>query len=63
MSFNAVQALSEKGHDLGHATEAQLGVIATLSEAEVAVLNSVKERLEGEVTAHTEDVVTGVLVW
>ncbi|MFJ8140938.1 aroma-sacti cluster domain-containing protein [Streptomyces sp. NPDC096013] len=63
MSFNAVQVLSAKGHDLGHATEAQLSVIATLSEAEVTVLNSLKERLEGEVMAHQEDVVTGVLVW
>ncbi|MFE7168201.1 MULTISPECIES: aroma-sacti cluster domain-containing protein [unclassified Streptomyces] len=62
MSFNAVQALTEKGHDLGHATEAQLSVIATLSEAEVAVLNSVKERIEGEVTAHVEEP-TGVIVW
>ncbi|MFJ9631387.1 aroma-sacti cluster domain-containing protein [Streptomyces sp. NPDC101175] len=63
MSFNAVQALSAKGHDLGHATEAQLSAIATLSEAEVAVLNSLKDRLEGEVTAHQEDVAVGVLVW
>ena len=63
MSFNAVQALTEKGHDLGHATEAQLSVIATLSEAEVAVLNSIKDRIEGEVTAHVEDVQLGVLVW
>ncbi|MFJ9900390.1 aroma-sacti cluster domain-containing protein, partial [Streptomyces sp. NPDC091280] len=52
-----------KGHDLGHATEAQLSAIATLSEAEVAVLNSLKDRLEGEVTAHQEDVAVGVLVW
>ncbi|MFJ9631388.1 aroma-sacti cluster domain-containing protein [Streptomyces sp. NPDC101175] len=62
MSFNAVQALKAKGHDLGHATEAQLSAIATLSEAEVAVLNSLKERLEGEVTAHVEEP-TGVIVW
>ncbi|MFJ8140939.1 aroma-sacti cluster domain-containing protein [Streptomyces sp. NPDC096013] len=62
MSFNAVQALKAKGHDLGHATEAQLSVIATLSEAEVTVLNSLKERLEGEVTAHVEEP-TGVIVW
>ncbi|MFJ9542214.1 aroma-sacti cluster domain-containing protein [Streptomyces sp. NPDC101225] len=63
MSFNAVQALTDKGHDLDHATEAQLSVIATLSEAEVAVLNSIKDRIEGEVTAHVEGVVTGVIVW
>jgi hypothetical protein len=67
MAFNPIEALTQNGHGFEGATPEQLAVIANLSPEEVAVINSIKERLNGEVTAHTGDVgdqdTVGGLVW
>jgi DNA-binding CsgD family transcriptional regulator len=47
MSFNPLDALREAGNPVDLLTEAQQGVFAQLSEDEVAVLNSIKRRLDG----------------
>jgi DNA-binding CsgD family transcriptional regulator len=56
MSFNPIEALREAGNPVDLLTEAQQGVFAQLSEDEVAVLNSIKKRLddlpEPEVEGH-----------
>ena len=53
MAYNAIEALAAAGHSFEGATEDQLSVIGSLSEEEVAVMNSIKERLDGQVAAHS----------
>jgi hypothetical protein len=61
MTFDALAALRDAGNPVDLLTQAQREVLAQLSEAEVAVLNSVKERLDDvadvEVEAHTVKIV------
>jgi hypothetical protein len=56
MSFDALAALRQAGNPVDLLSAAQREVLAQLTEAEVAVLNSVKERLDAvsdaEVEAH-----------
>jgi hypothetical protein len=56
MAFDALAALRQAGNPVDLVTEEQRGVLAQLTEDEVAVLNSVKERLDAvsdnEVEAH-----------
>ncbi len=57
MAFNALEALREGGTPIDEASDAQRQVLASLSEEEVATINSVKARLEaasGEVTGQLE---------
>ncbi|WP_035844823.1 MFS transporter [Kitasatospora azatica] len=64
MAFDSIEALAASGHGFEGATEDQLAVIANLSPEEVAVINSIKAKLDGEVTAHSQDESTvGGLVW
>jgi hypothetical protein len=46
MTFDALAALRDAGNPVDLLTTAQREVLAQLSEAEVRVLNSVKDRLE-----------------
>jgi hypothetical protein len=46
MTFDALTALRQAGNPVDMLTLAQQEVLAHLSEAEVTVLNSVKERLD-----------------
>jgi hypothetical protein len=46
VTFDALRELRHGGHPVELLTTAQQGVLAELTEAEVAVLNSVRERLE-----------------
>ncbi|BCB82899.1 aroma-sacti cluster domain-containing protein [Phytohabitans suffuscus] len=46
MSFDALSALREMGHPIDFLTDRQRAVFASLSEHEVAVLNSLKRRLD-----------------
>ncbi|MCD0484755.1 hypothetical protein LO771_20750 [Streptacidiphilus sp. ASG 303] len=46
MTFDALDALREAGHPVDLLAVEQRSVLAGLSESEVAVLNSVKDRLE-----------------
>jgi hypothetical protein len=46
MSFDALAALRRAGNPVDLLTAAQKEVLARLSEPEVAVLNSVRERLD-----------------
>lgn len=46
MSFDALGALRGMGHPIDLLSEAQRAVFATLTEDEVAVLNSIKARLD-----------------
>lgn len=56
MSFDALSALREAGQPVDLLSDAQRSVFASLSQAEVAVLNSLKERLDavsdGDVEGH-----------
>jgi len=56
MAFDALTALREAGNPVDLLTAEQQEVFASLSEAEVAVLNSIKHRLDAigdaEVEAH-----------
>jgi hypothetical protein len=56
MAFDALAALRQAGNPVDLVTEEQRAVLAQLTEDEVAVLNSVKERLDAvsddEVEAH-----------
>lgn len=56
MTFDALTALRQAGNPVDMLTLAQQEVLAQLTEDEVAVLNSVKERLDAvsdhDVTAH-----------
>jgi hypothetical protein len=56
MAFDALDALRQAGNPVDLVTPEQREVLAQLTEAEVAVLNSVKKRLDavsdGEVEAH-----------
>jgi hypothetical protein len=57
MVFDALAALRQAGNPVDLVTAEQRAVLAQLTEAEVAVLNSVKERLDAvsdsEVEAHS----------
>jgi hypothetical protein len=57
MPFDALDALRRAGNPVDLLDDAQRAVLAQLTEAEVAVLNSVKERLDAvsdhEVEAHS----------
>lgn len=61
MSYDPIKALSESGYRFDGLTTAQMDVFAGLSENEVDVINSIKDRLDGEVTAH--DLAHGIIVW
>jgi hypothetical protein len=68
MAFNAIEALRQAGHSLENVPPRKMAVLAALTPQEVEVLNSVKSRLDDEVTAHstapTEPGTTvGALVW
>jgi hypothetical protein len=57
MAFDALEALREAGNPVDQLSTAQRNVFASLSEAEVEVLNSIKRRLDeidedADVTAH-----------
>jgi hypothetical protein len=54
MPFDALTALREAGSPVDLLTDAQRAVLATLTEEEVAVLNSVKRRLDGAGGAEVE---------
>ena len=57
MAFDALATLREAGNPVDLLTEDQRNVLAQLTEEEVAVLNSVKERLDAvsdvEVEGHS----------
>lgn len=57
MPFDALEALRQAGNPVDLLGSAELAVLAQLTEAEVAVLNSIKKRLdaisENEVEAHS----------
>jgi hypothetical protein len=57
MPFDALAALRQAGNPVDLLGEAERAVLAQLTEAEVTVLNSVKERLDAvadhEVEAHS----------
>jgi hypothetical protein len=57
MTFDALAALRQAGNPVDLVTAEQRAVLAQLTEAEVTVLNSVKERLDAvsdnEVEAHS----------
>jgi hypothetical protein len=57
MAFDALAALRTAGNPVDLLTAAQREVLAQLTESEVAVLNSVKQRLDAasdaEVEAHS----------
>ena len=62
MPFDAISALREAGNPVDTLSEAERGVFASLTEQEVAVLNSIKRRLdaievEEEVSAHSQKMV------
>ena len=66
MAYNAIEALAAAGHSFEGATEDQLSVIGSLSAEEVAVMNTIKERLDGQVAGHSavgSEPVTGGFVW
>jgi hypothetical protein len=46
MSYDAMAALRAAGHPVDVLSENQRGILAGLSEAEVATLNSIKTRLD-----------------
>lgn len=46
MTFDALTALRAAGHPVDLVPEAQRAVLAALGETEVAILNSIKQRLE-----------------
>jgi hypothetical protein len=54
MAFDALAALREAGNPVDLLSEEQRAVFAQLSEAEVAVLNSVKERLDAASDSEVE---------
>lgn len=53
MTFDALSALELSGHPVDFLTDGQRAVFASLTEAEVNVLNSIKARLD---TAEDADV-------
>lgn len=57
MDFDALESLRQAGNPVDLLSDAERQVFARLTEAEVAVLNSVKERLDAitddEVEAHS----------
>jgi hypothetical protein len=62
MTFDALEALRSAGNPVDQLSEAQRDVFASLTEDEVAVLNSIKRRLdeideEVDVTAHDTKIV------
>ncbi|GAA2086802.1 hypothetical protein GCM10009801_49390 [Streptomyces albiaxialis] len=66
MSFDAVRELAAAGHNFKGASPQQLNAISSLSEEEVRLLNSVKQRLDAaeEVTPHsTDSALGGGFVW
>jgi Transmembrane secretion effector len=68
MAYNAIEALRQAGHSLENVPAEKMAVLAALTPQEVDVLNSVKSRLDDEVTAHstapTEPGTTvGAVVW
>jgi hypothetical protein len=54
MAFDALAALRAAGNPVDLVTAAQREVLANLTEAEVAVLNSVKERLDAASDSEVE---------
>jgi hypothetical protein len=62
MAFDALEALRAAGNPVDQLSEAQRDVFASLTEQEVAVLNSIKRRLDEidddvDVTAHDTKIV------
>ncbi len=60
MAFDALEALRRAGNPVDLVSAAEREVLAGLTEAEVAVLNSVKQRLDAvsdyEVEAHSASI-------
>lgn len=54
MSFDALSALRAGGHPIDFLTDGQRAVFAELSEAEVNLLNSIKDRLDAAADADVE---------
>jgi hypothetical protein len=54
VTFDALAALRESGRPVDLLTAEQRAVLAELTEEEVAVLNSVKQRLEAVADAEVE---------
>lgn len=54
MAFDALSALRDAGNPVDLLTPGQQAVLASLTESEVAVLNSVKERLDAAPDAEVE---------
>jgi hypothetical protein len=54
MTFDALAALRQAGNPVDMLTTAQRDVLAGLTEQEVAVLNSVKQRLDAVSDAEVE---------
>lgn len=54
MTFDALAALRQAGNPVDLLTAAQRDVLAELTEQEVAVLNSVKQRLDSVSDAEVE---------
>ena len=54
MDFDALSALRNAGNPVDLLTPGQRDVLASLTEAEVSVLNSVKERLDAASDAEVE---------
>ena len=54
MTFDALAALRQAGNPVDMLTTAQRDVLARLTEDEVAVLNSVKQRLDAASDAEVE---------
>ncbi|MFE9424102.1 aroma-sacti cluster domain-containing protein [Kitasatospora sp. NPDC006697] len=54
MTFDALAALRQAGNPVDLLTDEQRGVLAGLTEDEVAVLNSVKQRLDAVSDAEVE---------
>lgn len=54
MAFDALDALREAGNPVDLVTATQREILAQLTEAEVAVLNSVKARLDAATDTEVE---------
>jgi hypothetical protein len=62
MTFDALTALRDSGSPVDLLTPEQRNVLAQLTEEEVAVLNSVRERLEAVSDAEVEGQSIGVKI-
>ncbi|MEU0843544.1 aroma-sacti cluster domain-containing protein [Streptomyces sp. NPDC005962] len=66
MSFDALKELAAAGHNFKGANPQQLEAVASLSQEEVTLLNSIKQRLDSaeDVVPHGVDApLSGAFVW